>query len=61
MIRVVVVDDEPIARAGVIRLLSEDADFVMVGTAPGSGSYRNVSRLGFQIAFSQLSLRVPTA
>lgn len=38
----------------------KDADFVMVGTAPGSGSYRNVSRLGFRIAFSQLSLKVPT-
>ncbi len=37
MIRVVVVDDEPIARAGVIRLLSEDADFNLVGEA-GSGS-----------------------
>jgi two-component system, LytTR family, response regulator len=33
MIRVVVVDDEPIARAGVIRLLSEDADFALVGEA----------------------------
>lgn len=38
-----------------------DSDFVMVGTAPGSGSYRNVARMGFQIAYSQLSLRVPTA
>jgi two-component system, LytTR family, response regulator len=37
VIRVVVVDDEPIARAGVIRLLSEDADFNLVGEA-GSGS-----------------------
>src|SRR5688572_1196147 len=37
MIRVVVVDDEPIARAGVIRLLSEDPDFDLVGEA-GSGS-----------------------
>ena len=37
MIRVVVVDDEPIARAGVIRLLGEDADFELVGEA-GSGS-----------------------
>jgi two-component system, LytTR family, response regulator len=33
MIRVVVVDDEPIARAGVIRLLSEDPDFTIVGEA----------------------------
>jgi two-component system LytT family response regulator len=33
MIRVVVVDDEPIARAGVIRLLGEDADFEIVGEA----------------------------
>lgn len=37
MIRVVVVDDEPIARAGVIRLLSEDKDFTLVGEA-GNGS-----------------------
>ncbi|HEY0305273.1 MAG TPA: response regulator [Longimicrobiales bacterium] len=37
MIRVVVVDDEPIARAGVIRLLSEDTDFTLVGEA-GSGT-----------------------
>ncbi len=37
MIRVVVIDDEPIARAGVIRLLGEDADFSLVGEA-GSGS-----------------------
>jgi two-component system LytT family response regulator len=33
MIRVVVVDDEPIARAGVIRLLSEVSGFVLVGEA----------------------------
>ena len=37
MIRVVVVDDEPIARAGVIRLLSEDSEFNLVGEA-GSGT-----------------------
>jgi two-component system LytT family response regulator len=37
LIRVVVVDDEPIARAGVIRLLTEDADFQLVGEA-GSGT-----------------------
>jgi two-component system LytT family response regulator len=37
MIRVVVVDDEPIARAGVVRLLGEDADFQLVGEA-ASGS-----------------------
>jgi two-component system, LytTR family, response regulator len=36
MIRVVVVDDEPIARAGVVRLLGEDADFQLVGEA-GNG------------------------
>jgi two-component system LytT family response regulator len=36
MIRVVVVDDEPIARSGVIRLLGEDPDFLLVGEA-GSG------------------------
>jgi two-component system, LytTR family, response regulator len=33
VIRVVVVDDEPIARAGVIRLLQDDAEFVLVGEA----------------------------
>src|SRR5688572_14281670 len=33
MIRVVVVDDEPIARAGVIRLLGEDPEFTVVGEA----------------------------
>ncbi|HET9439361.1 MAG TPA: LytTR family DNA-binding domain-containing protein [Longimicrobiales bacterium] len=37
MIRVVVVDDEPIARAGVVRLLGEDGEFDLVGEA-GSGS-----------------------
>jgi two-component system LytT family response regulator len=37
MIRVVVVEDEPIARAGVIRLLAEDAEFEVVGEA-ASGS-----------------------
>ena len=36
MIRVVVVDDEPIARAGVIRLLGEDHDFELAGEA-GNG------------------------
>ena len=33
MIRVVVVDDEPIARAGVIRLLGDDPEFQLVGEA----------------------------
>lgn len=33
MIRVVVVDDEPIARGGVIRLLGEDGDFELAGEA----------------------------
>ena len=33
MIKVVVVDDEPIARAGVIRLLKEDPEFELVGEA----------------------------
>jgi two-component system LytT family response regulator len=37
MMRVVVVEDEPIARAGVIRLLGEDAEFEVVGEA-ASGS-----------------------
>ena len=37
MIRVVVVDDEPIARTGVMRLLGEDPDFKIVGEA-ASGS-----------------------
>ncbi|HEY0809482.1 MAG TPA: LytTR family DNA-binding domain-containing protein [Longimicrobiales bacterium] len=37
MIRVVVVDDEPIARAGVMRLLGEDPEFTVVGEA-ASGS-----------------------
>lgn len=37
MIRVVVVDDEPIARAGVIRLLADDPEFTLVGEA-GTGS-----------------------
>ncbi|HEY0672279.1 MAG TPA: LytTR family DNA-binding domain-containing protein [Longimicrobiales bacterium] len=37
MIRVVVVDDEPIARSGVVRLLGEDREFDLVGEA-GSGS-----------------------
>lgn len=37
MIRVIVVDDEPIARAGVLRLLRDDAEFDVVGEA-ASGS-----------------------
>jgi GNAT superfamily N-acetyltransferase len=36
-----------------------EADLVLVGTAPGNASYRNVARMGFQVAYSQLSLRVP--
>jgi two-component system LytT family response regulator len=41
MIRVVVVEDEPIARAGVIRLLAEDGEFEVVGeAATGSEALR---------------------
>jgi two-component system LytT family response regulator len=41
MIRVVVVEDEPIARAGVIRLLAEDCEFEVVGeAATGSEALR---------------------
>lgn len=36
-----------------------EADLVLVGTAPGNASYRNVARMGFQVGYSQLSLRVP--
>lgn len=39
----------------------DEADLVLVGTTPGNASYRNVARAGFQVAYSQLSLRVPVS
>lgn len=38
---------------------AREADVVTVDAAPGSTSHRNMERLGFRIAWSQLSLRVP--
>lgn len=42
-----------------LRVAEAEADVVFVGTAPGNASYRNVFRMGFQVAYSQLNLRVP--
>jgi len=36
-----------------------EADVATMGARPGSGSHRNAERLGFRIAHTQLSLRVP--
>jgi hypothetical protein len=50
-------------RALLVRRLhdaAESADLATVGTGPGTGSQRNVERVGFRIAYTQLSLRVPT-
>jgi GNAT superfamily N-acetyltransferase len=42
-----------------LRAAQAEADVVLVGTAPGNASSRNVVRAGFQIAYSQLGFRVP--
>ncbi|HVT13269.1 MAG TPA: hypothetical protein VHE55_13470 [Fimbriimonadaceae bacterium] len=36
-----------------------EADIATIGALPGSSSHRNAERLGFRIAWLQLSLRVP--
>jgi len=38
---------------------SQEADVATMGALPGSSSQRNAERLGFRIAYSQLSLRMP--
>lgn len=35
------------------------ADLATIGAVPGSASHRNAERVGFRVAYSQLSLRVP--
>jgi len=37
-----------------------EADVATMGALPGSSSHRNAERLGFRVAWSQLSLRMPS-
>lgn len=43
-----------------LRDAAGDADLAVLGANPSSTSHRNADRAGFRVAFSQLSLRVPT-
>ena len=56
-IRVLVVDDEPIAREGLVKLLAQDAELEMVGTCEdGDAAIEAIARLDPQLVFLDVQM-----